>query len=156
MDKTAELYEIEQIKKLKHRYFRSLDTNEWALMADCLTEDCEADYDSGKYSYSGRQAILDFFSKFMDGPKFLSLHHGHHPEIELAERYRGDRHLVSAGYRDQPARQYHPSRCRYIPRSLPQAGRRLEGSVPPATIAPMRRSSSAVMRSRSPNNMFAR
>ena len=83
MDKAAELYEIEQIKKLKHRYFRSLDTNEWALMADCLTENCEADYDSGKYRYSGRQAILDFFSKFMDGPKFLSLHHGHHPEIEL-------------------------------------------------------------------------
>ena len=83
MDKIEQLYEIEQIKKLKHRYFRALDTNNWQLMGECLTEDCTARYDSGKYSYDGREAIIAFLSKFMDGPKFLSLHNGHHPEIEL-------------------------------------------------------------------------
>ena len=78
-----ELLEIEQIKRLKHKYFRALDTNNWELMAECLTEDCTARYDSGKYSYDNRQAILDFLSKFMDGPKQLTLHQGHHPEIEI-------------------------------------------------------------------------
>ena len=78
-----ELLEIERIKCLKHKYFRALDTNNWPLMTECLSKDCVARYDSGKYSYDGCQAIIDFLSKFMDGPTRLTLHQGHHPEIEI-------------------------------------------------------------------------
>ena len=78
-----ELLEIEKIKRLKYKYFRALDTNNWPLLAECLSEDCAARYDSGKYSYDSRQAILDFLSEFMDGPKRLTLHQGHHPEIDI-------------------------------------------------------------------------
>ena len=33
-----ELLEIEKIKQLKARYFRALDTNDWALFGSTLTE----------------------------------------------------------------------------------------------------------------------
>ncbi len=77
------LEEIEAIKQLKYRYFRALDTNDWELMKSCLTEDCESWYSSGKYSFQGREAIVGFLSESMSGDHFLTMHHGHHPEIEV-------------------------------------------------------------------------
>ena len=79
------LLAIEDIKRLKHKYFRTLDTNDWEGMAECLTEDCVARYDNGKYSYDSRDAMIGFFRKFMDGPKNLTLHQGHHPEIDIVD-----------------------------------------------------------------------
>ena len=83
MDALQELLAIERIRQVKYKYFRTLDLNEWDELATCLTEDCVARYDSGKYSYNGRAAILEFLDKFMTGPKMLTLHQGHHPEIRL-------------------------------------------------------------------------
>ena len=80
-----DLSEIEQIKQLKYRYFRSLDTNDWAVFGDCLAEECTADYGDGKYSFDGRQAIVDFMAQNMSADTFLSMHNGHHPEINIAE-----------------------------------------------------------------------
>ena len=79
-----DLIAIEQIKQLKFRYFRSLDTNDWDLFGDCLAEDCEADYGDGEYSFDGRKAIVDFMSANMSADTFLSMHNGHHPEISVA------------------------------------------------------------------------
>lgn len=78
-----ELFEIEKIKQLKARYFRSLDTNDWDLFGSTLTEDCVARYSGGKYSFDSRAATVAFMSENMSGDKFLSMHHGHHPEIEI-------------------------------------------------------------------------
>jgi hypothetical protein len=78
-----ELLDIEHIKQLKARYFRSLDTNNWELFADTLTEDCVARYSGGEYSFEGRDSIVGFMATNMSGDKFLSMHNGHHPEIEL-------------------------------------------------------------------------
>jgi hypothetical protein len=74
---------IEAIKQLKYRYFRSLDCNEWELFASCLTEDCAAAYSGGKLCLEGRDAIVTFMRENMSGADFLSMHHGHHPEISI-------------------------------------------------------------------------
>ena len=74
---------IEAIKQLKARYFRALDSKEWDLMKTCLADECIAKYDGGKYSFEGRDGIVEFFSSYMDDPKLIFMHQGHHPEIEL-------------------------------------------------------------------------
>lgn len=78
-----ELYDIEKIKQLKARYFRALDTNDWTLFGDCLTDECVASYSDGRLVLNGREAIVGFMNKHMSGPTLLSMHHGHTPEIEL-------------------------------------------------------------------------
>lgn len=79
-----DLAEIEQIKQLKYRYFRALDTNDWQTFGECLSDDCMARYGDGEYSFDGRQAIVDFMSGNMSAETFLSMHNGHHPEISVA------------------------------------------------------------------------
>jgi hypothetical protein len=79
-----ELLQIEKIKQLKARYFRSLDTNDWASFADCLSADCTASYGDGKYSFSGSAEIVDFMSSNMSADTLLSMHNGHHAEISVA------------------------------------------------------------------------
>lgn len=79
----ADFAAIEAIKQLKYRYFRSLDCNQWDLFASCLTEDCAAAYSDGKLCLDGRDAIVNFMRDNMSGADFLSMHHGHHPEIVL-------------------------------------------------------------------------
>ena len=57
-----ELLEIEAIKQLKYKYFRCLDSKAWDELAETLLDDATAAYDSGKYSYEGKPAILEFLS----------------------------------------------------------------------------------------------
>ncbi len=78
-----DLQTIETIKQLKARYFRALDSKDWGLMKTCLAEHCIAKYDGGKYTFEGRDGIVDFFSSYMDDPKLIFMHHGHHPEITI-------------------------------------------------------------------------
>ena len=82
------LYEIEQIKQLKARYFRALDTNDWTLFGNCLSEDCTALYSDGELPLKGRDAIVDFMVKHMSGPAIISVHNGHTPEIEIVDSNR--------------------------------------------------------------------
>lgn len=76
------LMNLEKIKQLKYRYFRAVDLNKWDLLKECMTKDCVARYDGGKYSCDGIDELVKFLSG-MDGPKLLSTHQGHHPEIEF-------------------------------------------------------------------------
>lgn len=80
-----ELYEIEKIKQLKARYFRALDTNDWSLFGDTLSESCSASYSDGRLVLDGRDAIVAFMSKHMSGATLLSMHHGHTPEISIID-----------------------------------------------------------------------
>jgi hypothetical protein len=79
----SKLEEIEAIKQLKYKYFRCLDRKEWDQMAETLTADAVSAYDSGKYSFEGRDAIMGFLREALGSPRAISRHHGHHPEIEL-------------------------------------------------------------------------
>lgn len=78
-----DLSNIELIKQLKGRYFRTLDTNDWKAFGDCLTSNCKASYSDGRLKLEGREAIVAFMSKHMSGEKLLSMHNGHTPEISL-------------------------------------------------------------------------
>ena len=79
----TDLEQIEMIKRLKYRYMRALDLNQWDELADCFTEDAVTDYDSGEYSFQGKKNIIDFLKQFMDRPTQIGQHHVHHPEIDL-------------------------------------------------------------------------
>jgi hypothetical protein len=78
-----DLIERESIKQLKYKYMRCLDQKLWGEMRECLTEDATSAYSSGKYTYEGRDAILEFLQSSMGHEEFLSSHRTHHPEIEL-------------------------------------------------------------------------
>jgi len=79
----AQLEEIEAIKQLKYRYFRCLDSKRWAELAECFAPDATSSYDSGKYSFQGRDQILGFLEGALGQPSTITMHHGHHPEISL-------------------------------------------------------------------------
>jgi hypothetical protein len=79
----SKLDEIEAIKQLKYRYFRALDCKRWEDLGATLTDDARTAYDSGKYAFQGREAILGFLRDALGSPRVISLHQGHHPEIEL-------------------------------------------------------------------------
>ncbi len=81
-----QLVEIELIKQLKYKYMRCLDQKRWAEMAEVFTADATAAYSGGKYSYEGRDAILEFLSSSMGADTFHSSHHVHHPEIQLTSK----------------------------------------------------------------------
>jgi bile-acid 7alpha-dehydratase len=74
--------DVEAIKRLKYRYFRCLDSKLWDELAQCFTEDATTSYSGGKYAFQGRNAIMNFLSEGL-GPTMISMHHGHHPEIEI-------------------------------------------------------------------------
>jgi len=74
--------DIEAIKRLKYKYLRTLDSKLWDELAECFTEDATAAYSGGRYSFQGRDAIMEFLKKGL-GHTIISMHHGHHPEIEI-------------------------------------------------------------------------
>jgi hypothetical protein len=78
-----DLQQIENIKRLKYRYFRTLDQNDWTELAECFADDAVTNYDSGKYSFQGKEDIINFFQQFMSRPTLITQHQAHHPEIEL-------------------------------------------------------------------------
>lgn len=81
-----ELIAVEQIKQLKARYLRGLDTNDWTVFASTMTEDCSAQYNGGKLSFTTREAIVSFMRENLSGDKVLTLHQGHQPEIYLIDK----------------------------------------------------------------------
>ncbi len=85
MDTAAD---IEQIKKLKHRYFRHLDCKQFAALVELFAEDASTSYDSGRHSYVGHEAIKGFFDSSLSDPNILTQHQGHHPEIEVLSENR--------------------------------------------------------------------
>jgi len=76
---------IEEIKQLKYRYVRAIDTHDWPLMSSCFAADATFDPDSGGYQEQGREAIVSFFEQLI-GPSFVSSHCVSHPEIELTSQ----------------------------------------------------------------------
>jgi uncharacterized protein (TIGR02246 family) len=74
--------DIEAIKQLKARYFRTMDTKDWAAMREVFTDDVVIDStESGGEVVSGADAFLTFLQGAIG--EALTVHHGHMPEIEL-------------------------------------------------------------------------
>jgi ketosteroid isomerase-like protein len=77
-----QLWDIEQIKQLKARYFRFLDTKDWDAFADLFTEDCVhyLPQESAKTEISNAEYLRDIKIQLGGG---TTAHHGHMPEIRL-------------------------------------------------------------------------
>lgn len=78
-----DLLELEAIKRVKYKYLRCLDQKLWDDVADVFTEDAVAAYSGGKYTYEGREAIVEFLVQNMGAETMHSSHRCHHPEIDL-------------------------------------------------------------------------
>ena len=76
------LWDIEQIKQLKARYFRYLDTKDWDAFETLFTEDCVhyLPQESAKVAISNEEYFADLKSMLGGG---VTTHHGHMPEITL-------------------------------------------------------------------------
>jgi uncharacterized protein (TIGR02246 family) len=74
--------DIELIKQLKARYFRTMDTKDWAAMRAVFTDDVVIDTTE---SGGGVVAGADEFLEFLQGAigDAVTVHHGHTPEIEV-------------------------------------------------------------------------
>lgn len=79
-----QLSDFEDIRTLKHRYFRAIDTCDRALLPELFTEDVAVDYRGGDYraQFVGRQNMLDFLINSFHSD-LIGMHHGHTPEITL-------------------------------------------------------------------------
>ena len=74
--------DVEAIKQLKARYFRAMDTKDWAGMRAVLTDDVVVDTTaSGGGVVTGADEFIAFLEETLGAA--VTVHHGHMPEIEL-------------------------------------------------------------------------
>ncbi len=73
--------DVEEIRKLKARYFRALDSKDWTLYENVFTADAVVDLTmAGGQRFEGRDAFAAYARSLTI---VQSVHHGHMPEIEL-------------------------------------------------------------------------
>jgi hypothetical protein len=76
--------DIEQIRRLKARYFRLVDTKDWDGLADVFTADVVVDMRSeGGGVTSTREDFLAYLRANIE--HVTTVHHGHMPEITLED-----------------------------------------------------------------------
>ena len=78
------LMEIEEIKKLKARYFRTMDKKLWDQWGEVFTEDATLNVfvsEGESIMWQGREQIVAGNSEALKDS--VTVHHGHMPEIEL-------------------------------------------------------------------------
>lgn len=74
--------DIESIKQLKGRYFRTMDTRDWDAMRRVFCDDLVMDTtESGGNVMQGADRCIAFLKETLAG--VITVHHGHTPEIEL-------------------------------------------------------------------------
>ena len=74
--------DIEAIKQLKARYFRTMDMKDWAGMREVFADDVTLDTtSSGGGVITGADEFMAFLSETLAG--VVTVHHGHMPEIEV-------------------------------------------------------------------------
>jgi hypothetical protein len=94
-----DLVALEEIRRLKYRYFRTLDLKEWDEFAQTLTEDVLGAYGTRVYgeklTLDGRAAIVGFMREQLTS-SVVTMHVAQHPEIEID----GDTAQGSWGFED--------------------------------------------------------
>lgn len=75
--------DIEQIKQLKARYFRLIDTKQWQAWGELFSEDVHVVYQGPhpEIRCEGRAELVARVSAAL--AQAVTVHHGHMPEIEL-------------------------------------------------------------------------
>jgi hypothetical protein len=77
---------IEEIKGVRARYFRCMDTKDWAGFEAVFASDVTVDYtppggNPADWSASGASNVVAFVRKMVEPA--ITVHHGHMPEVEL-------------------------------------------------------------------------
>ncbi|GAB89257.1 nuclear transport factor 2 family protein [Gordonia rhizosphera] len=73
--------DLEEIKTLKYRYLRALDTKNWDAFADTLTADVTGNY-GASLSFTNRDDLVGFMRASV-GPGIVTEHRVGHPEITV-------------------------------------------------------------------------
>jgi len=94
-----DLEALEEIRRLKYRYFRTLDLKLWDEYADTFTADAVGHYGTKVYGdlapLEGREAIVAFMQEKLSG-EIITMHVAQHPEIDVD----GDTAQGSWGFED--------------------------------------------------------
>ena len=79
-----QLSDLEDIKLLKHAYFRCIDTANEAELITLFTDDVNIDLRGGGYraQLQGKQTMVDFIASAFNSD-IIAQHHGHMPEIRF-------------------------------------------------------------------------
>lgn len=79
------LEDVEAIKKLKAKYWRSVSGKHWDELAECFSENAEAYFETAKKMYTGKAAIMNYLreNSFVGKESVIGMPHGHNPEITL-------------------------------------------------------------------------
>jgi uncharacterized protein (TIGR02246 family) len=81
LERVQRLHDLEEIKRLKARYFRTLDRKEWDAFAQVFSREAVLEVAEAGVVQRGRDAIVASVSKALVGTR--TVHHGHMPEIEV-------------------------------------------------------------------------
>jgi hypothetical protein len=91
MDALERLVALEEIKQLRAKYWRTLDTKQWEAWGSVFTEDCTLKYDSGVSTGGGdpqtnptvstRKGMVESVRTGLH--QAVTVHMGHFPEIEF-------------------------------------------------------------------------
>ena len=78
------LKDIEAIKRLKHAYFRGIDSADLELLAGIFHKDITAHFIGGLYEWkiAGRAEYLEAIGQNFNSD-VVCQHNGHHPEIDI-------------------------------------------------------------------------
>lgn len=81
----ARLLDIEALRTLKHRYIRCMTQSRWDELEALLTEDVQASYSDGKYTFGNRNELLRFLRGSHDASQTHVLGYWHvtMPELEF-------------------------------------------------------------------------
>ncbi len=79
-----QLLDIEAIKRVKHAYFRCIDTGNFEELATCFHPDVTVHFRGGTYEWKlqGRDEYVASISRSFH-TRSVGHHNGHHPEIEI-------------------------------------------------------------------------
>jgi len=84
VDTLEKLIAIEDIRNLKGRYFRTLDTKQWSAWEQCFVPDLVTEFPDDRPDmppFKGRRTFVQAIEEAL-GPA-VTIHHGHTPEIEI-------------------------------------------------------------------------
>jgi hypothetical protein len=99
MLRAMDLEALEEIRRLKYRYFRTLDLKLWDEYADTFTADAIGHYGTKVYGdmepLRGRDAIVEFMREKLSGG-IITMHVAQHPELDVD----GDDATGSWGFED--------------------------------------------------------
>jgi hypothetical protein len=79
--------DLEDIKRVKYRYLRALDTKQWGEFADTLTEDVVGEYGGSlgeEHHFTNRDSLVEFMRMSLPA-NVISEHRVTHPEITIED-----------------------------------------------------------------------